>query len=388
MSRDDIFMSAGRERARTGGAVNPPVYRASTFLFDTVEAFDEASKTPFDVQYYGRVGTPTTFAFESAIAAAEGGHRCIATSSGLSAIVATLVAFTGQGDHILVVDSVYDPVRRACTRMLPRFGVDVTYYDPYVGAGIAALIRPNTKLIYLEAPGSGTFEMQDIPAIVGVAKARGVATAMDNTWATPLFFQPLRAGVDVSIHSATKYIVGHSDAMLGVVTTNEPSYDAVRKATVDLGACAGSEELYLGLRGLRTLKVRMERHQASALKVAEWLRGQPQVLRVFHPGLPDNPGHALWKRDFRGACGLFGIELKPGAHAAVAALIDGLKCFKIGFSWGGYESLVLPTHPERSRTAVPWKADGPTLRFHIGLEDVDTLIDDLRAGLERYSRAA
>ena len=372
------LVRTGRPHGPGVTSVNPPLVRASTFVFDTLAAFQTASKTPFDQPFYGRVGTPTTFAFEEAMAELEGGHRAIATSSGVAAISAVLLAFLNRGDHLLVVDTVYEPVRRFCTRMLTRMGIETTFYDPALGAGIAGLIRPETKLIYMESPGSGTFDVQDVPAIVAVAQAAGIATAIDNTWATPLFFRPLEHGVDVSIHAATKYIVGHSDAMLGVITTNARVYDAVRRSTQDLGACAGIEECNLGLRGLRTLQVRLKQHEASAMTLAHWLADQPQIARVLHPGLPSCPGHAEWTRDFDGAAGLFAVELASHDPQTMRAFIDALALFKIGFSWGGFESLVLPMHPE-SRSLPRWKSLGPVVRLQIGLEDVG----DLRADLEQ-----
>lgn len=372
------LVRTGRPHGPGVTSVNPPLVRASTFVFDSLAAFELAGKTPFDQPFYGRVGTPTTFAFEEAMAELEGGHRAIATSSGVAAISAVLLAFLNRGDHLLVVDTVYEPVRRFCTRMLTRMGIETTFYDPALGAGIAALIRPQTKLIYLESPGSGTFDVQDVPAIVAVAQAAGIATAIDNTWATPLLFRPLEHGVDVSIHAATKYIVGHSDAMLGVITTNDRVHDAVRRSTQDLGACAGIEECNLGLRGLRTLEVRLRRHEASGLALATWLAEQPQIARVLHPALPSCPGHAEWKRDFDGAAGLFSVELTARDTGALRAFVDALELFKIGFSWGGYESLVLPMHPQ-SRSLPRWQALGPVVRLQIGLEDPG----DLRADLER-----
>ena len=378
-----LLVSAGRVHGVNGASVNPPVHRASTFLFDTLEAFEKASNTPFDGPYYGRVGTPTTFAFEQAFATLEGGHRSIATASGVAAISAAMLAFLDRGDHVLVVDTVYDPVRRFCNRMLSRMGIETTYYHPDMGADIETLIRPETRLIHMESPGSGTFDMQDVRAIVAVAKARGVRTTLDATWATPLFMKPLALGVDVSIHAATKYIVGHSDAMLGIVTTNAETYDAVRRSTQDLGGCAGSEECNLGLRGLRTLEVRLRRHEASALKLAAWLEQQPQVSRVLHPGLPSFAGHDLWKRDFTGSCGLFTVELVESDPASLRALVNGLRHFKIGFSWGGYESLILPVHPEKSRQVAQWIGKGALLRLHVGLETLEDLQADLAERLER-----
>ncbi|MCR5856440.1 cystathionine beta-lyase [Mesorhizobium sp. J428] len=378
-----LLVSAGHAHGVSGSSVNPPVHRASTFLFDTLAAFETASRTPFDGPFYGRVGTPTTFAFEQAIAELEGGHRSIATSSGVAAISAVFLAFLDKGDHVLVVDTVYDPVRRFCGRMLSRLGIETTFYHPAMGAEIETLIRPQTRLIYMESPGSGTFDMQDVAAIVAVAKARGLRTAIDATWATPLFMKPLALGVDVSIHAATKYIVGHSDAMLGVLTANAETYDAVRRSTQDLGACAGSEECNLGLRGLRTLEVRLRHHEAAAIDIASWLEGRPQVARVLHPGLPSFPGHDIWKRQLSGSCGLFAVELVDSDPASVRSLVDGLRHFKIGFSWGGYESLILPMHPEKARQVARWDGKGALLRLHVGLETVSDLKADLAAGLER-----
>lgn len=385
-SVDSLLVKAGREHGRSAISVNPPVHRASTYLFETLGDFELASKTPFDGPFYGRVGTPTTFAFEQAVCELEGGHRTIATASGVAAIGASLLAFLDRGDHVLVVDTVYEPVRRFCNRMLSRLGIETTFYDPAAGADIASLVRPNTRVIYLESPGSGTFEMQDLRAIVAVARGHGLRTIIDNTWATPVFLQPLALGIDVSVQSATKYIVGHSDAMLGTVTTTAETYDAVRRSTQDLGACAGSEECNLGLRGLRTLGVRLRRHEASALTLAAWLEDQPQVARVLHPGLPSFPGHGLWKRDFSGACGLFSVEFMPCDPSSLCAMVDGLRHFGIGFSWGGYESLVLPVHPE-TRQIARWDGKGPVLRLHVGLEAVEDLRDDLAEGLARLRSA-
>lgn len=373
---------AGRPQGAGIAPVNPPLVRASTFVFETLADFEAASKTPFDLPFYGRVGTPTTFAFEQAMAELEGGHRAIATASGMAAIAAVLTACLSAGDHLLVVDTVYEPVRRYCSRFLARMGIATTFYDPAIGAGIAGLIRPETRLIYMESPGSGTFDVMDVPAVVAVARARGIVTAIDATWATPLLFRPLEHGVDISIHAATKYIVGHSDAMLGVVTTNAATHDAVRRATQDLGACAGIEECNLGLRGLRTLQVRLRQHAGSALMLAEWLAGRPEVARVLHPALASCPGHDLWARDFDGASGLFAVELASRDAEAARRLIDALEHFRIGFSWGGFESLVLPMHPE-TRSLPRWRDIGPVIRFQVGLEDPADLLADLERALAR-----
>ncbi|MFQ5985481.1 MAG: cystathionine beta-lyase [Alphaproteobacteria bacterium] len=388
MKEDTLIVTAGRRPFDHHGVVNPPVYRASTVLFPTVAALRHADRHRFEVVRYGRYGTPTTFALEEAVAALEGGHRSVATGSGLAAIAVALTTFLNAGDHLLMVDAAYGPTRRLCDRMLKRFGVETTYYDPLIGAGITGFIRPNTRVVFLESPGSLTFEVQDVPAIAAAARERGVVVVMDNTWASPLFFKPFEHGVDVSIQAATKYIVGHSDAMLGLVTTTEEVYEAVRWAAVTVGAAAGPDDCYLAQRGLRTISVRLTRHQETGLALARWLKDRPEVERVMHPALPDDPGHALWKRDFTGASGLFGVVLKPCSENAVAAMLDGMELFGMGWSWGGYESLMVPVNPAKWRTATRWTARGPTLRIHAGLEDSDDLIADLERGLERLRRAS
>jgi len=383
---DTILTHAGRDPQRFFGVVNTPVFRASTILNATVADL-KAPKGLRDPRY-GRRGTPTTFTLEDVVSEIEGAHGAIVVSSGLSAVTTALLAFLKTGDHVLMVDCVYGPARRFANTFLKRFGVETTFFAPDIGAGIAALIKPNTRVVYVEAPGSQTFDMQDIPAIAAAAHAHGARVLMDNTWATPLFFKPYENGVDVSIHAATKYIVGHSDAMLGVVTANRESFPALRDSMDTLGASAGPDDVYLGTRGIRTMAVRMRQHHQSGLAVARWLEGRPEVERVMHPGLESDPGHAIWKRDFLGASGLFGVVLKPVSDAAVAAMLDGLTLYGMGASWGGYESLILPTHPADYRTASPWNAAGPSLRLHIGLEDVDDLIADLEAGFRRLAAAA
>ncbi|HEV7462467.1 MAG TPA: cystathionine beta-lyase [Methyloceanibacter sp.] len=375
---------AGREPARQHGFVNTPIYRGSTVLFPTVACL-EANTQDFT---YGRMGTPTVKALEEAIAELEGGHRTLLTPSGLSAIATALLAFVSVGDEILVADTVYRPNRRFCDNVLKRLGVTTIYYDPLIGAGIKSLITKKTRVVFAESPGSQTFEVQDIPAIVKAAHAAGAVVILDNTWATPLYFKPFAHGVDVSIQAATKYIVGHADAMLGAITATEQASRAVEKAHEDLGLCPGPEDVYLGLRGLRSLGVRLERHQRSGLEIAQWLAGRPEVARVLHPALPSGPGHALWKRDFTGASGLFSIVLKPCAQGAVAAILDGLSLFGMGYSWGGFESLILPFDPAAYRTATTWQAEGPALRLHIGLEDVGDLKADLEAGFARLGTRA
>ena len=370
---------AGREPARQHGFVNTPIYRGSTVLFPTMAAI-EANDQAYT---YGRTGTPTVSALEEAIAELEGGHRTLLTPSGLSAIVTSLLAFARAGDEVLVVDSIYRPARRFCDNVLSRLGVKITYYDPLIGAGIEKLIGEKTRVVFTESPGSQTFEVQDIPAIAKAAHEAGAVLILDNTWATPLFFKPFTHGADVSIQAATKYIVGHADAMLGAVTASEKTAQAIQRTHEDLGLCPGPEDVYLGLRGLRSLGVRLERHQKSALELARWLAGRPEVARVIHPALPSDPGHAVWKRDFTGSSGLFSMVLKPVARDKVAAMLDGLKLFGMGYSWGGFESLILPFEPSEYRTATKWKAEGPAIRLHVGLEDVDDLKADLEAGFAR-----
>jgi cystathionine beta-lyase len=369
----------GREPARQHGFVNTPIYRGSTVLFPTMAAI-EANDQAFT---YGRTGTPTVRALEEAICELEGGHRTLLTPSGLSAIATALLSFVSAGDEVLVVDSIYRPARRFCDNVLGRLGVKVTYYDPLIGADIETLIGEKTKVVFTESPGSQTFEVQDVPAIAKAAHAAGAVVILDNTWATPLFFKPFAHGADVSIQAATKYIVGHADAMLGAVTASEKVAQAVQKTHEDLGLCPGPEDVYLGLRGLRSLGVRLERHQKSALDLARWLAERPEVARVIHPALPSDPGHAVWTRDFTGSSGLFSIVLKPVARAKVAAMLDGLELFGMGYSWGGFESLILPFDPSAYRTATKWKAEGPAIRLHVGLEDVEDLKADLEAGFAR-----
>jgi cysteine-S-conjugate beta-lyase len=387
--RDTLVTHLGRHPAAQMGAVNPPVYHASTILSPNMaawEARDPAKR--FETVRYGLYGTPTTFALEEALAAIEGGFRAMLMCSGLAAITAPLQACLKCGDHLLMVDSAYGPTRTFCDKVLTRYGVATTYYDPLIGEGIARLIRPNTRVVYVESPGSLTFEVQDVPAIAEVAHASGATVLMDNTWASPWLFASFANGVDVSIHAATKYITGHSDVMLGAVITSERTYLPVRTMAADLGHCAAPDDAYFALRGLRTLGVRLERHQQNALAVARWLQTQREVARVLYPALPEDPGHALWQRDFTGASGLFGVILQPAPQAAVHALIDALDLFGIGSSWGGFESLIVPTSPARRRTATRWTPEGPTLRLHIGLEDPQDLIEDLERGFAALRAAA
>lgn len=386
MKKDTKLVHAGRHPEQHQGAVNPPVYHVSTVTYPTVGAMKAAERHPFDGMRYGRFGTPTSFALEEAVCAMEGGYRSVSTASGLAAITGTLTALLKSGDHLLMVDTTYWPTRRFCTDQLARQGIETTFYDPLIGAGIAALIRPNTQVVFVESPGSLTFEVQDVPAIAAAAHAVGAMVVADNTWATPLFQKPFTLGIDISIQAATKFIVGHSDAMLGVITcAHEELWRLVKGSVAMAGVCAGAEEVYLGLRGLRTLSVRLRQHQESGILLATWLRHRPEVVRVLHPALPQDPGHALWRRDFSGACGLFAFELHPYPTEAVEAFLDGLKYFGLGYSWGGFESLIIPTTGSIHRTATQWPAQGPTLRIHTGLEDPDDLIADLAAAFDRLA---
>ena len=389
--RSTRIAHGGRSKTAQFGAVNPPVVRASTILFDSYEAFvNRKSRDRRKGEYmYGRSGLPGSVALEGLVAELEGAADCVTVSSGAAAVVAPLMVLLNSGEHLLVADTVYEPTRAFCVNHARRLGIEIEFYDPRLGAGIAALCRPNTRGILLESPGSLTFEVQDLPAIAAVAQARDIYTVIDNTWASPLGLQPLKFGIDVSVHAGTKHIVGHSDAMLGLICSNARVEKAMRAGILALGHNAGTEEIFLGLRGLRTMELRLRQSAAAGLAVAQWLAGRPEVARVLFPPLPSDPGHALWQRDFTGACGLFGVVLaRPYAPAAVAAMLDGYDWFGIGASWGGFESLVIPTFPERLRTAVPWSAPGPTLRYAIGLEDPADLIDDLARGFERLEAAA
>jgi cysteine-S-conjugate beta-lyase len=373
-------VSEGRMSAEHFGVVNTPVYRASTILFPDLAAI-KANKQPYT---YGRRGTPSTRSFEDAISSLEGAAKTVSVTSGIQAIGLAILSVCGAGDHILVVDSCYEPTRTLCDRSLKRFGIETSYYAPT--DDVTTHLRPNTKAVFCESPGSLTFEVQDIPAIVKAAHAHdngsgGASVLMDNTWATPIFFQPLKHGVDLSIQAATKYVGGHADVMLGTVSANQSHAARLHQLHGDLGLYASGDDCFLGLRGLRTLSVRLARHQETGFTLAHWLKDRPEVARILHPGLESDPGHALWKRDFSGACGLFGLVLKPVPEAAVAAFVDGLQHFGIGYSWGGFESLIVPAHIKR--TAKPFPVEGPVLRIHAGLEDPGDLIADLEKGLQR-----
>ncbi len=386
-------VTAGRRPHENHGVVNPPVYHASTILYPTFAALNESRNIlPGDGVTYGVHGTPGSYAFEEAVRTLEGGFRTRLCQSGLTACTAPLLAYLGAGDHLLMLDNVYGPTRRFCDTMLKRMGVETTYYDPLIGGAIREQIRPNTKVVFVESPGSWTFEVQDIPAIAEEAHHAGAIVIMDNTWASPLYFKPFDHGVDVSIQAITKYVSGHSDLVMGSVTANEATYPALRNTWAELGLCAGPDDVFLAMRGIRTLHVRLPQHWENGLKVAEWLMGRAEVSEVIHPAMEHDPGHALWKRDFLGASSLFGFTLAENFsnESQLAALLDHSAHFGMGFSWGGFESLLIPIYPNTRRSATHWpkpgRPKGQLMRIHIGLEDPDDLIADLSAGFERMAR--
>ena len=375
----------GRDPRRYLGAVSTPVFRASTILLPTVADLERASRGEYAGLSYGLHGLPTVTDLQRALAKLEGGHAALVVPSGLTATTLPLLALLGPGDHLLVTDAVYGPTRRFCDNHLRRLGVDVEYYDPLAGAAIADRFKASTKVVFAESPGSLTFEVQDIPAIAAVAHARGAKLVLDNTWATPLGFRAFDHGVDVSVHAITKYIGGHSDLLLGAIVANAATYPALHRLWTDMGVTPSPDDCFLGLRGLRTLGVRMARHEASARAVAGWLATRPEVRHVLYPALAGDPGHALWQRDFHCASGLFGVVLQPVGRDAIARMLDGLRLFGMGWSWGGFESLIVPTWPERARTVTTWSPGGPSLRLHIGLEDPQDLIADLAEGFARLA---
>ncbi|GAC1496909.1 MAG: cystathionine beta-lyase [Bradyrhizobium sp.] len=386
LSAETRLVTAGRDTEAQKGFVNPPVVHGSTVLYPTADDL-HAHRGEYQ---YGRRGTPTTKALQEALMAIEG-PQCAGVGiapSGLAAITTTLLAVLKAGDHLLVCDNAYRPTRNFCNGLLARYGVETSYFDPLIGAGIAQLFKPNTKAVLVEAPGSQSFEMADIPAIAAVAHGRGALVIDDNTWATPLYHRSLEQGVDISMQAATKYIGGHSDIMFGTISANAQAWPLIAEAIQLLGVCAGPDDVFLAIRGLRTLAVRLAQHHKSGLEMARWLAGRPEVVGVLHPALESHPGHAIWKRDFSGASGLFSIVLKPAPQKAVDALLDAVKLFGMGYSWGGFESLVIPFDCAGYRTATKWAPGGPTLRLHIGLENVGDLKADLERGFAAFNAAA
>ncbi len=393
LSPSSRFVAAGRHFDRQIATVNLPLTRASSVLFDSLAAADAEGVAAMAGEphrtTYATSGTPTTFALTDALAEIEGGpHRCraVVMPSGLAAISVPLLAYCQPGDHVLMSDSVYGPARGFATTMLARYGITTEFYEPSIGAGIEALLRPNTRVIYLESPGSYTFEIQDVPAICRVARARGVLTMIDNAWASPVFARPFDWGVDLSLLPLTKYWGGHADLLMGAAVVREEHWLPLWQAVRQMGVCVGGDDAFLVLRGLRTAEVRMRRHEATALEVARWLEAHPAVARVLHPALPSHPQHALWRRDFSGSSGLFAFELKSAGPAQLAALCERRRFFRIGYSWGGFESLIMPAKIGTLRTVRPWTG-GPLVRLHCGLEDPADLIADLGDGLAAMAAA-
>ncbi len=389
MKKDTKLIHAGRDKKWTGQAVSPPVYHASTIIFDTVADLKEGLRTFKEKRmFYGRRGTPTHFAFRDAMIELEGGHDCLVYPSGIAAISAALLSFLGSGDHLLMVDTCYGPTRALCYKVLKRMGIETTYYDPMIGADIAGLIKENTKVIFCESPGSLTMEVQDIPALSEVAKENDIIVMLDNTYGNVVNFSPFEHGVDISVQSATKYIVGHSDAMLGTGSATEALWPRLQDNSYFMGQTAAPDDIYLAMRGLRTLSQRIKQHEQSALKIAEWLKEQDVVDKVLHPAFADCPGHEFWKRDFSGSNGLFSFTLKVGNDDAITALLDNLAFFKMGYSWGGFESLAMSFYDlKRERALNLWDDYGPLVRLHVGLEDVEDLIADLEQGLTQFRNA-
>ena len=377
--KDTKNIIAGKRKKLSNGFVNSPIYKGSTVLFNTVEEMQsKMKKKNSQTLFYGRFGSPATFEFENAIADIDESYTAVATASGTAAIVASLLAVLKTGDHILMTDSAYGVSRNLTKKLLNNMGITTTFYNPNLTNKIKELITNKTKLIFMESPGSLTFEIQNISMIVDIAKKYNLITVIDNTWATSLYLKPMNYGVDISIQSATKYIVGHSDAMLGVITTNKKYAKQIRESAHNLGSCPGPEDIYLGIRGLKTLSIRLKKHQENAMKIIEWLLRQREVNRVLYPALPDNPGYKIWKKDFKGASGLFGVVLENTRKDLIYKMLNNLKLFNMGYSWGGYESLIIPVNPEKIRDTYKWNHMDLTLRIHAGLEDPDDLINDLK----------
>ena len=382
-SQETVLTHGGRLTGDHFGFVNTPVFRGSTVLFETIDDLDN-----HDIPYrYGRTGNPTTRAVESLITELEEAKGTVLAPSGLAAISTALMAVLSSGDELLMTDSCYEPTRNFCRETLARFGIKTTFYDPRMGPAIGDAITPKTRAIFVESPGSLTFEMQDLRAIVAAAHPRDIAVVVDNSWATPLFHQPLKLGADIVVHAGTKMFIGHSDAMFGTASANEAYWPKLYRTHRLAGICASPDDAFLAARGLRTLAIRMKEHEARALDLARWFEGQPTVLQVLHPALPQHPDYAIWQRDFTGSGSLFSVLLEPAPREAVAAMVNNFELFGMGYSWGGYESLCLPVHPGRIRTAVEWSAQGDLFRIHVGLEGIEDLKADMQAGLERYRAA-
>lgn len=387
MKDNTKIVNAGRSKKWAKSVVNPPITRASTVVFDSVAEMKHATANKANqVLFYGRRGTTTSFAFSDAMTELEGGAGCALFPSGTAAITNSILAFVKSGDHLLMVDTAYEPTRHFCDHMLTKFGVETTYFDPLVGTDIKQLIKPNTRLVFLESPGSLTMEVQDISGIAKVAHEHNCIVMLDNTWASPINCQPFELGVDISIQAATKYVVGHSDVMLGTATATKEYWPTLRESAYTMGQCTSPDDLYLALRGIRTLGVRMAQHEKNAIKVANWLKGREEVETILHPAFDSCPGHEFFKRDFKGANGLFSFVLRQSNNQAITAMLDGMTHFKMGYSWGGFESLILAVQNVNAmRTATNFPYQGALIRLHIGLEDVDDLIEDLEAGLNRLT---
>lgn len=383
LKEDTQLVLTGRKPENYFGIVNPPVARASTILYPNLAAYEN----PEHQYRYARLGNPMSDTFEGALAELEGGKAAIGTQTGLSAITTSILGLVNTGDHILVVDTVYPPVRGFCGNVLSRMGVEVEYYDPCIGADIKSLIRGNTTVIYMESPGSATFEVQDVPAIVKVAKEHGIKTVIDNTWSAGLLFKPLSHGVDISLQSCTKYIGGHSDINLGIIVcADQDLAKRVRHSAHDLGVAPAQEDMALALRGLRTITTRMKQNAANAARVVEWLQTRGEIARIYYPALEGHKGHEIWRRDFKGVNGLLSILLAPSSKKAVHAFVDALTLFPVGSSWGGYESLLQPQYLNKCRVAVPWSEEGALLRLQIGLEDPEDLIADLTQAFDKFNQ--
>lgn len=379
-SVETILTHSGRHPEQQFGFVNTPVYRGSTILFETLDEL-ESTQPRYD---YGRTGNPSASSVADLVTELEGAAGTVLCPSGLSAISTALLSVLDSGDHVLITDSAYQPTRRFANGVLARMGVAAQFYDPRLGGDIETLFTDKTKAIFVESPGSLTYEIQDLPAIVAAARQRNAFVIVDNSWATPLFHRPLDLGADLVVHAGTKMFVGHSDAMFGTVSANARAWQQLRDTHLGMGTCASPDDIFLAARGLRTLGIRMHEHASRALDLAGWLEAQPGVLGVYHPALASHPDHAIFKRDFTGSGSVFAVLLEPAPREKLAAMLDGMEIFGMGWSWGGYESLMLPIHPEKLRTAVKWTAEGNMLRIHVGLEGLEDLRADLAAGLERY----